>query len=468
MKQAITRYIIGMVMPMMLMLLFLTNCDKDTFRHETKVEGRIGFLDIVNAQTLIIAPGEGILKSGGTKSSGTGSSLFKITDDGLFQEIRYYRVDTTYIETEEGTELQVDSTELTNTIFPAQIVNATEEYIIATFVEEPYLELRHATQYNYLARKSDGAVFVLPSENPQLFDEWDHWRNMFKNETAASIQTDLAGNIYYIGGGTLYKLNIQDPENLTLQGVVSSTSIEGMDAPTNFRVNSAGNILYNAESGAAMKQRIRYHSGRLEYPEKTLFPYWKGFDNQIYHAQRAVPVFGDPWYPLVEKIILENEEAAYEEVGRIEHPEAELAYLSGAYIFKMKNLNKIIVPDGKVVAEVYNDEMRVRGFGMDKLGISDIRFGANSDNYFYLAGMDDNLPSLVRVDPSVFPHEATDLVPKGELDIYKMIVSANDVVTFNALRMSTGNVIIGEISPDGVITEFEEISSQVMQLVRIQ
>lgn len=473
MKTNIARFsAIGIMLPVMMIMLSLNSCDKenDSFRNERAVEGRISFLDIIDAKSLIIAPGSGMLKSGGNiKSAPAGNSLFKITENGFFEEIKYYRVDTIYIETEEGVEMQIDSTELTDVIYPVQVVNATDEYIIATFYEEQEDDQYHPFEYHYLARKSDGAVFSLPGQMPRLINEYNHYHNMFRNEGHASIQTDQDGNIYYIGGWTIYKLDIRDPENLTLEALTAETT-SGAGA-NNFRVTNEGNIAFLSDG-----VMFRYNTGRLQYPEKPIGPFWKGFDNKLYHEFKPEITFDYPGYPFIERITFENEDASFEEVGMIDHPDAEYSSVVAAHIFKLKNLNKIIIAGlgedmwqgGMACAEVYNDEMEVKGFSLADLGLTSVNIGMNSDNYYYLAGMAGNQPSLIRVDPSGFPHVATDLIPKGELDIYKMIVSADDVVTFHAQRMSTGNIIIGEISPSGVITELENIGSDVMQLIRVQ
>ena len=119
-------------------------------------------------------------------------------------------------------------------------------------------------------------------------------------------------------------------------------------------------------------------------------------------------------------------------------------------------------------AEVYNNEGTVKAFSTDALGITSISIGVSSDNYYYISGMDGNQPVLLRVDPSVFPHQAEHLLPRGSHDIYKMVVTSDDFVAFHALRMSDGNIIIGEISPSGVVTELDDIGTEVIQLVRIQ
>ncbi len=84
----------------------------------------------------------------------------------------------------------------------------------------------------------------------------------------------------------------------------------------------------------------------------------------------------------------------------------KLTYLESSYIFKMKNLNKIVVMQ-------LNDHM-------------------------------------------------------GEPDIYEMVVSADDHITFHGLRMSDGKTITGTISPDGTVNEMEQIGTGIMWLVKIQ
>jgi hypothetical protein len=472
------RRLIGIALFIALFVLSLLSCDKsESFRNEKKVEGNISFIDILNARSLIIAnTGDGAQKkSGGDEPAGPGTSLFKVTESGVFQEIKYYRVDTIVIETETGIEIELDSVEMTTIIYPVAVFDVSEDYLIACFEEEKEGDPSHPYQYNFLARKSDGALFDLPGRRPTIESTYWAYGKMFGNEDGSHlIQRDAQGNVYYLGYWIIYKLNIQNPENITFEQLTMETqSGEGV---ANFRVNGQGHIMYNTGGiTVASSSRLRYDSGRLQYPEKPLIPYWVGFDDKFYTAQKMSYQAGNPGFPVIERIILDNEEQAYEPVGTVNHPDAGYTSLTGSYMFKMKNHNKIIALDfhddmeeaGAVVAEVYNNQMNVRSFGLAELGITTVRNGAGSDNYYYLTGLDGNQPVIVKVDPSVFPHKAEYLVPKGELDIYKMVVSADDVMTFHALRMSNGRIILGEISPGGVITELEEIGNEVMQVVRI-
>ena len=48
------------------------------------------------------------------------------------------------------------------------------------------------------------------------------------------------------------------------------------------------------------------------------------------------------------------------------------------------------------------------------------------------------------------------------------VVSDDDVVTFHAMSMSGSNIIIGEISPDGMITVHEKSGTEPIQLIKLQ
>lgn len=449
--------------------------DADSFRHETRVSGKVSFLDVLDARALIIGGEESSLKSDGPVSVAPGSSLFKVTEDGVIQEIRYWQIDTVYIETEKGTDIEIDSVEMTTIIYPVHVFNVTDDYLIVSFNEENEDDIYHPWEYDFLVRKSDGAVYEMPpGRRPVTY--FSHFNQMFANEDVSSaIQSDLHGNVYFMGAGDIYKLSLLNPQNLTLEQLTTGGNTgEGV---MNYRVNGDGHIVFS--SGGISTQsvtRIRYNGGGLAYPEKSIVPYWVGFDNNFYFSYTPPYSLQESMMPVIGKMQIENDQVNYETTGIIDHPESELTYLESSYIFKMKNINKIVVMQlkdnmeerGKVVAEVYNSEGSIRAFPMSELGLTSIKIGISSDNYYYITGMDNNQPVILKVDPSIFPHSAEHLVPKGELDIYEMVVSADDYITFHGLRMSDGKTITGTISPDGTVNEMEEIGTAIMQLAKIQ
>jgi hypothetical protein len=461
---------------LMILLFAFTGCEKtESFRNETRVEGKISFIDVINARALILGGQEGQLKSDGSLQVAPGSSLFKLTEDGAIQEIRYWQVDTVYIETEAGIEVQVDSTELTTVIYPVYIFEASDNYLIICFDELNEDNPQYPYQYDFLIRKSDGAVYELPPGfRPET--RWTHYNQMFRNEQASVlIQQDLDENIYYLGKGDIQKLNTRNPDNLTLQPL--TTGGHTGEGVMNYRVNGDGHIVFKSGGiSTASATRIRYNSGGLAFPAKPIIPFWLGFDNNFYYSYKPEYSPGGGNYPLIEKLIVSNGEVTHQTIGTVAHPDAEHTSLMFSYIFKVKNAGKIIVlgfgtdmwQGGTMGAEVYNSEGIIRTFTTGELGITSINIGVSSDNHYYISGLDGNQPVLLKVDPSVYPHRVEHLLPKGSHDIYKMVVTSDDHVLFHALRMNDGNIIIGEISPGGVVTQLEDIGTEVLQLVQIQ
>jgi hypothetical protein len=453
------------------------SCDKtnDDPPEERRVEGGLSFLDVIDARALILGGNTGGLKSAGQVTESADNSLFKITEEGVVQEITYWMIDTIYTQTEEGEQMRIDSVEVTNTLFPAYLFNADENHLIVCFDMETDEDQNGYIELDYLVRKTDGAVFQLPYGLRPLTATYHH-NPMFRNEDiTVLVQKDEAGHIYYIGKGDLQKISTLDPQNVTVQQL--TTGGESGEGVSNFRVNGSGNILFisgGATTGNVTK--IRFSNGGLAYPEKSVTPFWLGFDNNFYFSYTPPYDAGSPSMPVVERITMANQQVSYEYVGEVNHPEANLTTMNGSYFFRLDALNKIVVMDfgdamnqiGNVVAEVYNTDMEVKAFPMADLGITKINLTACSGNYYYLAGLNGNQPVLLKVDPSVFPHQPQQLVPQGSYDVYKMAVTSDNYVLMHALRMSDGNTVISQISPSGEITQLEDIGSEIIQLVQVR
>jgi hypothetical protein len=96
--------------------------DSDNIKPSWRITGGINHLDITNARSLVIAGGDGAMKSGvSLQSDEVRTSLYKITDDGEFEEIKYYRIDTLFIETDEGVVFGLDSIDITPIVQPVAI-----------------------------------------------------------------------------------------------------------------------------------------------------------------------------------------------------------------------------------------------------------------------------------------------------------------------------------------------------------
>jgi hypothetical protein len=460
----------------LVLVMFVSCDDKGDVRIEHRVQGNMTFLDVVGARSIILGGGvdgmNGPARVGGLNS--ISNSLFKITEGGVVQEIRYWQVDTIFVDTENGREVRLDSIEVTNTVHPVHIFNADANHLIVCFDKEEPDSPHGYVELEYLVRKSDGAVFQLPYGFRPM-TRWNNYYQMFSNESHLELlQTDDEGNIYYVGKGEVLKIAPQNPNNVTIQQLTSIGEAGGY--VSNYRVNGEGHIIYNMFMVTSpVPTRIRFRNGGLAYPEKNLRPFWLGFDNHFYFSYTPPYDMNQPSMPVVERITMHDNQVNYERIGYINHEQANLAHMTASLMFRLKGIEKIVVVGlsdhmnerGKVVAEVYNPEMDIKAFAMHELGISQINIAKYSDNYYYLSGLQSNQPVLLKVDASVFPHRAYHLVPPGAYDIYKMEVSTDDYLLINALRMSDGNIIIAEITPTGEVNQLEDIGSQIIQLVQI-
>ena len=445
-----------------LIAMFSLSCNKDENIDEIKTEkqGALSFLDIIDAKSLIIGQSQlnSTLKNGNQENTPQGLGLFKITEDGVYQEIPYYRIDTIYTETDGIITFELDTVELTSIIYPKAIFKATSDYIIACFVEPITIN-----EYNYLVRKSDGAVFELPGNTPTYPDETWRYGSIFQNENGSNlIQIDKDDNIYYLGNWKVNKISTINPDNLTYQ--VLTSDIEPIMC---FIIDDVGNLVYPIDG----KYKIRLNSGSINYSEPNAFAYWLGLDNHFYYDYRDNTILS------IGKVSFEGSNITYNNIGIITHEYMGGSKLSSGFFFKMKTLNKIVIISGNfegslnpvlVVNEVYNSENELKSFLLSDLGLTEIGIGISSENFYYLSGMFNNQPGLIKVNPSGFPHTAVDLLPKGEFDIYKMVVSTDDELIFNALRMSDGNMVIGQISAGGMVSILQEHGNEVFQLIQLQ
>ena len=70
-----------------------------------------------------------------------------------------------------------------------------------------------------------------------------------------------------------------------------------------------------------------------------------------------------------------------------------------------------------------------------------------SSNYYYIAGVSTSTKSvLVRINPV---DDSFTTLLNGTYDIYKMEIDSDDKVTFNALSLIDGSIVIGTVDANG-------------------
>ena len=130
----------------------------------------------------------------------------------------------------------------------------------------------------------------------------------------------------------------------------------------------------------------------------------------------------------------------------------------GVYIhdlLKIKNKDKVIaISDGEYIYEFFNAYGKVRSISMTEFGLRSMKFGVSSDNFYYVVGLNDvGKATLLKINPT---DDSLEVLINGEFDIYKLDVSPNDEIVFNALSMADGKNVIGEIDATGEIKILNE------------
>jgi hypothetical protein len=382
---------------------------------------KLAKLDLLNASNLFIAPGRSNTSATIDKSQGmsdsqntlTSNKLFKITTDGYVQEVNYFDANGT-------------TTTVTNS--PTKIYEVDSNYVIICFGFD-----------GYLVRKIDGVVFSLDAVGIPY-----KGNNGFVNDSI--VKTDSSGNIYYLVQNVLVKINVADPNNL-----IKTLYSPDTDVIDNFIITANCHAAYAYPQNTILSGRVRMSNGGL-YNLGSDYILWIGLDGKIKNMGfantniRTVTI--DSSFNVTISTITGSLEPIYE---------------YSSYLIKFPTRTLIVGPSS--IVEVENPSNTPRTLNIPQFKTR--RFAGYSSNYYYVSGTDVNDNSiLLKIDPS--DDSIVTLLPAGRYDIYKMTVSINNIVTFNALRMSYGAKIIGEIDSSGVVKILDEtLNSEVVVLERI-
>ena len=411
---------------MLAAMIFVIGCEKD----DSGID-KLKKLDIVNASSLFITS-DNFLKSSSTKSSFDGGKLFKITDAGYVEEVKYYD--------EKGNEISV-------TYYPNAIYNVCDNYVIVVFDNDAI---------GYLVRKHDGAVFSINEAVPS--------RYLIDYSKMKVLQMDAQGRSYFRAHGeeqiVVSKVNFDNPESITVQRVSPTNEQVGY-----FTINHEGSVIYYGFVGGDANvsvHRIITPTGSLiniPYDVVNESVFWQGIDGEIYYLMSAA----DEQYQVV-KFTIDNNALNQENYGNPDDL-GSLYWWGLGQAVKLPLQNKLYIINRDEVFEVFNPSSQP--FKVEGLGMNSIKYGAASYYYYYIAGNNEAFqPALKKVNAN--NNIAEDILSPGEYDVYNMIVTENDIVTFTGVRMSDGKRVIGEIDNTGNLTIVdEELDSEVIVFERI-
>jgi hypothetical protein len=392
-------------------------CDNDSPDPAYITSSKLAIIDIANATNLFIASGSNSRSING-RAVGDTDKLFKITDDGYIQEVSYYDM--------EGNQTTVNYS-------PTAIYDVNDTYIIVCFGND-----------GYLVRKTDGAVFSLDNVGvPSSAGQFANFNN------AKIIQNDPMGNIYYVvsskGGYAtdIIKIDTSNPNNLT-----KVIWAEGRGFIYTFNVSPATHTIYgDSEAGGRIK-KINGGLINIVYPN----PQWIGLDDNIKYFDHVQ-----------HKIWTVNFDTNLQEI--MSSIDCSLS-LSSADCFLLRFNDRILSIGGKSIYEIENPSNTPRQIAISE--ISTVKNVVYSNNYYYLSGNNaSNQPVLLKVDPKTDTVKM--LLSPNLYDIFKMTVDNNDVVSFNAERMSDGVKVVGQVSSTGVVSILNEtLNTEIVILERIR
>lgn len=393
--------------------------------------GGLARLRVSDAETLFIVPGSAAARGAASLADAAAATntLFKITPEGVVMKVDVL---------DEGGDV-IDS----RTMEPRFLLPVDADYFIVVFHVVTYNESMDA----YLVRKTDGAVFSLVEVGtPQQYSNW------FGNGTGAPVQRDASGNLYFALPDRIVRIDVSDPANLTASTAAPDAQFGGSPQ---FSVDKNGNVAFTqfVSVGVSQARIAKRNGGLYNLPAED---YWTGLDGFIYFPGSE----GAVKRVRIDDAYVVNEE----EYGRL----ASGVIPSGNTSFTVTLADRMIriqITGGTSVHEIYGP-----GGPRDVASVaslfSSIRHAASSDGFYYIAGNGPDLnPVMYRVNPTT--DAATRLLEGYE--VRRMVVSPDDVVTFNAVRMQDGAKVLGRVAADGAVTILEStIDQEIVELMRVQ
>ena len=406
--------------------------DKNDVRSNDSV---LKFLDIQNAKNLYIGTSNSGTRS--ARNAATIQKLFKITEEGYVEEVKY---------------LDENKKEITISQQPTVIQNVNDEYVFVGFGGS-----------SYLVRKTDGAVFdMTKAGNPNEI------YNDFKN--SQRIKTDGKNNMYFLSYDTqslrIVKVNLNGIDALNSSFISASTDYVDV-----FDVDWNGNLIYDGYSVSDSSHRLlrvrKSNGGLLNLSDVGAF--WIGLDGNIYYSSNNHEEYKNSengeesyGYP-IKKITIDLSSGDKEEIyGYID----DVFWNYGS--FKINVKDKIYIIRDSLISEVYNSNNSPRKVSLTSLQLKSVTAVTSSENYYYVAGLTStNETVLLKINPDndSFNH----ILPENEYDVFSFTASETDGITFNALRMSDGKKIIGQVGINGgeVTILNEESDAEITYLQRI-
>lgn len=402
-------------------LVLLTGCDGGY--------DNVSALSITDAESLYLAPKSTTEEAAARDVEG--NVMFKITKEGIVIEVTFTN--------DKG------KTESTEKLNPTAIYHANDEYFIVVY--DNYVNGR---QMSHLVSKATGTVYSLENVGAPYGPTGD-----FKNHPV--VLSDGRNNLYYstaeYGNGITYELycvNVSNPEKVTAKAL---TSVNEGSYLLQYMVDVAGNVIYSHLSNNSGDRLVFAGGGYKNLDNLDIGTYWTAPDGKLYCV-------GILTSSVICRLDIEEPKVTETEYGNVGfHISAYDSYYltSGGRAY--------ILNDEGQLLEVYNPDGKpdlVEGVP----ALTNLQAVTQSEEELFIAGESDGEPRVIRVNPVTGAW--SDLYTPGDYEVYNMVY-AGDRLTVNALRMSDGAIIMGELDGTGKMKVLDEKSnSKVLYLTRIK
>lgn len=414
-------------------LVLLTGCDGGYVDY-----GDVSALLITDAESLYLAPKPKTEEAAARDAEG--NVMFKITKEGIVIEVTFTN--------DKG---ETESTEKLN---PTAIYHANDEYFIVVYDNYD----NDGQQMSHLVSKKTGAVYSLDN----VGEPYDY-HLMFVN--SSPVLSDGKNNIYFITGKytpdnpdkyeELYRIDVSNPEKVFAKPLTAPND----DNVGSFAVDRVGNVVYSYSGNNSGGARLAFPDGGYENLNDR--SYWTAPDGNLYYQGDYVydDATGKSRYPIY-RLDIEGQEVSKTEYGNA----GEGIHTYSSYYLTSGGRAYILEFEGRLI-EVYNPEGKphlVEGVP----ALTNIQAVTQSEEELFIAGESDGEPRVIRVNPMTGAW--SDLYTPGDYEVYNMVY-AGGRLTVNALRMSDGAIIMGELDGTGKMNVLDEKSnSKVLYLTRIK
>ena len=404
-------------------------------------------LDLTNSTALFISDDVSLIKKVVSKKSleeDSVSKIYKLNENGAVEE-----VEIKFIYTDSQGNEHIDTNVSSYKV--NQLIHISDKYMIIRFFTE------ESEEY-FLTNLDTGDSYLFNDIKPM--PEFIGISDDSKGFYGSVYPQDKYGNIYMRSmDSELCRLVLTNPEQPIFEQVSIPT-----EKVQYFGVDLEGNIAY-AGKNSSFNNILRYvtKDGAVKNlpgvaDNKSVF--WQGYDGGLFYYNDYIP-------SEYESHVVSIQPSPFT-ITPYADADSHIAFSNLISMLQCNSIeNKYLFSNNKIFKVDDLEDPMIRAYSSSEtLGFTTLLSGHSSDNYLYFVGRDSyNNSSLVRVNPDTF---AKEVLIDESYELYDWKVSSDDSITFNALQMSTGKIVVGYVSPSGEITVSDaNLSKKVSVLIKL-